>query len=187
MWSLVPQFQLGLFNAWILTAPLMILAVVGRLSVNKSTAMRLSDMTGYSVTEKLISVSTVLLSQIFVFICILIPLQYTRLWLVLGLALYVAGLGFMVAAFLTYARAPSDKLARQGVYKISRNPIYVGCGLFFVGISTATQSLFLLGILLVLLVLQHFQILAEERVCRGRYGEGYAEYFRSVPRYMLFL
>lgn len=72
-----------------------------------------------------------------------------------------------------------------GPYRLSRNPLYVSVGLVFLGICLATANVVLSGILVLLLVLQHFMILAEERACLQTYGALYARYAETVPRYLV--
>ena len=52
------------------------------------------------------------------------------------------------------------------------------------GICLVTANAVLFGILVMLLVLQHFMILAEERACQRKYGATYVQYARTVPRYL---
>ncbi len=48
-----------------------------------------------------------------------------------------------------------------------------------------TLDIVLCIILIVMFILQHFMILAEERACRLKYGPAYEEYTKEVPRYFL--
>jgi protein-S-isoprenylcysteine O-methyltransferase Ste14 len=54
----------------------------------------------------------------------------------------------------------------------------------FVGICLATPNMALVGYLTIATLLQHFMILAEERICREKYGSVFENYLRRVPRYL---
>ena len=60
----------------------------------------------------------------------------------------------------------------------------MSAALGFLGVCVSTRSPVLAAILVVLLVLQHAMILAEERACTRKYGEAYVAYARTVPRYL---
>jgi len=80
---------------------------------------------------------------------------------------------------------PSLKLVRTGVYKFTRNPIYIGMLLFQLGIS-----LFLAlewGVLLTGLsatVLHFGVVLREEAYLREKFGKPYEEYLESSKRWL---
>ena len=99
-----------------------------------------------------------------------------------GAALYAFGLLLLLLSVIGFA-APSESGVRQkGVYRISRNPMYVSYFFVFLGCVLLTQSLPLLAALLV------FQltavIRAEERWCRQTFGAAYERYCGSVRRYL---
>lgn len=106
-------------------------------------------------------------------------------WLLaLALVLYGAGLLLLAAACLHFARTDSAGLCRSGVYRWSRNPMYVAYFLVFLGCALATQSWVLLGMVAVFQVSAHWIILAEERDCLARFGPAYAQYMAQVRRYL---
>ena len=71
-------------------------------------------------------------------------------------------------------RGPSESGVRhKGVYRISRNPMYVSYFFVFLGCVLLTQSLPLLAALLVFQLTAHTVIRAEERWCRQTFGAAY--------------
>ncbi len=85
-----------------------------------------------------------------------------------------------------YVKAPKDKVITQGIYRLSRNPIYLVT--YLVSISTIFMTLsWILAISLILSVIStHFMILLEEDYLAKKYGNDYIEYKQEVPRYILF-
>ena len=111
-------------------------------------------------------------------------IQPAPVWLlVLAMAVYGAGLVLLTAACLHFARTDSTGLCRTGVYRWSRNPMYVAYFLVFLGCALATQSWVLLGMVAVFQVSAHWIILAEERACLAQFGPDYAQYMAQVRRY----
>ena len=150
----------------------------------KDVAKRLSSMTGYTGKEKLVTVTASLLPYPFMGVAIVTPLRAVGVLLFLGvLSSLIGSIGF-AATLHVFANTPDEQPLQAGPFRLSRNPLYVSAALVFAGVCLATGSLLLAGILAILLMLQHFMILAEERACRSKYGEVYLSYSRKRPRYL---
>ena len=75
-------------------------------------------------------------------------------------------------------------LRTDGLYRYSRNPIYIGFNLL-----TIASILYLFNITILLLglysiIIYHFIILGEERFMENRFGNNYIEYKQKVRRYL---
>ena len=81
-------------------------------------------------------------------------------------------------------QTPSDQPFSAGPYCFSRNPLYVAATIVYVGICLATANPVLAGYLAIAVWLQHFMILAEERICREKFGVVFESYMKRVPRYL---
>lgn len=80
---------------------------------------------------------------------------------------------------------PPRALVTRGLYRASRNPIYVGVLLVLLGEALLFGSLVLVGYALVVCLWFHlFVVLYEERALRKRFGAAYDAYCRSVPRWI---
>ena len=78
----------------------------------------------------------------------------------------------------------SSALVATGVYRISRNPMYLGMLCLLLAWAWWLQQWpALLGPLLFVLWLNRFQIAPEERALAARFGEEYAAYCRRVRRW----
>ena len=77
-----------------------------------------------------------------------------------------------------------DALITNGVFAISRNPIYMAFIAFFIGIFMAYPNIITIVFLLVLTSLIHRQILREEKFLSSHYGQEYEEYCEKVRRYI---
>jgi protein-S-isoprenylcysteine O-methyltransferase Ste14 len=79
---------------------------------------------------------------------------------------------------------PALRLATTGIYAHTRNPMYLGLGLFTAGLATALASAWTLGLLIpAALVLHYGVVLREERYLERKFGDDYRAFKAAVPRY----
>jgi len=142
-------------------------------------------MTGYSARERFFTISASLAPYPFMVGTVWTPFTSLKPFIYAGSALYCVGMAAFYASIYSFAVTPPGKPLTAGVYRFSRNPIYVSASLVFLSISMMTANPVLIAYLVVLLVLQHFMILAEERICSKKFGTEFQEYIRKVPRYLI--
>lgn len=111
----------------------------------------------------------------------------------LGLVLVLAGLAIILWAFVTFLRArtaiipnrPAARLVTSGPYRFSRNPMYTGLSLAYLGLTLVVNSAWPLLLLpLVVVALIALVIQREETYLLGAFGEEYAAYSRRVRRWL---
>lgn len=100
-----------------------------------------------------------------------------------GAALYIAGLALLAASIIHFSRPDGAGLNTGGVYRFTRNPMYVAYFLYFMGIAVLARSALLFCVVAVFQFSAHWIILAEERECRQRFGASYEQYCKKVRRY----
>ncbi len=177
--------QIKLFNAWILAAPLILVGLYVAV-FHRNTARRMADTTGYSRREKAITISASTSPHLFTLLTIFIPLSSNIIVLAAGTVLYTLGLIGFVAGVASYIKADPESPAMQGIYKISRNPMYVTALLSYAGIAVITLNALLMILLIIMILLHHLMILSEERVCAKNFGKQYEQYSAKTPRYLFF-
>lgn len=101
-----------------------------------------------------------------------------------GTVLYFAGLCLCAVSMVNFSSPDDTGLNINGIYRFSRNPMYVAYFICFMGMAFLTQSLVLMGIIMIFQSSAHWIILAEERECRERFGKAYEEYMKTVRRYI---
>ena len=101
-----------------------------------------------------------------------------------GLALYLSGLTLCALAVVQFAAPGESDMSAKGVYRLSRNPMYIAYFLCFLGMALLSHSWIMAGIAAALQISGHWVILAEERWCLARFGDAYARYMQKVPRYL---
>jgi protein-S-isoprenylcysteine O-methyltransferase Ste14 len=123
-------------------------------------------------------------------VCILTPINIGPLfWL--GLPFYGIGIVLNVIAMYSFAQFTGG-VNTTGIYRYSRNPMYLGASFFYLGLCLMGWMISVSGILLIILfiwwlVLSHKAVLLEESFLEKKYGETFLKYQKSVPRYLLFL
>jgi hypothetical protein len=114
-----------------------------------------------------------------------VPFKAGTPWFVAGSIIFILSLGMFIAAFQVYVAAPPGRAITGGIYRYSRNPMYVAYHLGMLGVCIASASLWLLLVTIASIVATHFVILGEERYCLATYGQEYREYKARTPRYFL--
>ena len=101
-----------------------------------------------------------------------------------GMFLYLSGLFLCAVTMADFASPDEQGLNTSGIYKYSRNPMYVAYFICFIGMALLVQSWVLLGLILIFQGSAHWIILAEERECLEKFGDAYALYMQKVRRYL---
>lgn len=111
------------------------------------------------------------------------------------LTLVLIGIGFDLSGLLAFQRARttvnplaperSSALVMSGVYRLTRNPMYVGMAIFLIAFAIHLGSLWtLLGPLAFVAYITRFQIIPEERALRERFGDDFVAYCSRVRRWL---
>ncbi|RAV02349.1 isoprenylcysteine carboxyl methyltransferase [Paenibacillus sp. YN15] len=111
-----------------------------------------------------------------------------------GVFLMVIGVAFFIAALATMKdnwRAGVEEnqqtvMVIQGVYRISRNPAFVGFDLLYLGSALAMPNVVIFLAAICCILILHLQILQEEKLLPGLFGSAYLDYKKHTPRYLLF-
>ena len=178
--SLIPEFELGLWNAWILVIPMLIIFFY----TMRVTSARESGDFQLTKKEKRI-INAVFLPMVISFIyAVFLPLQMDTAWLYIGLVIYLFGMVFMIIAVRNFASSPRDKVITKGLYSVTRNPEYIGLLLMQTGLGIACTSWLYLLLTVALMILLNANLSAEERYCLHRYGEDYQKYKNRTPRWI---
>lgn len=80
---------------------------------------------------------------------------------------------------------PDAVFVAKGIYRFTRNPMYLGMALFHLGIALAFDSLgVLLTVPVAVLLVDRLVITREERHLQARFGATYEDYCRNVRRWL---
>ncbi len=110
-----------------------------------------------------------------------------------GAILIVAGLASIILTRREFAKHgertdpgnPTHHIMTTGAFAFSRNPMYLGIVIFLTGVALAVNWPCVLVMLVPSIVACHYVLIApEERYLAGKFGEEYAQYTRSVKRWV---
>lgn len=110
-----------------------------------------------------------------------------------GAALIAFGIGIVGAGIAAVVRhrttivphRPVAQLLTSGIYGLTRNPMYVGLAIAYVGVALATNSPWpILTLPLALVAIRRLVIDPEERYLADRFSDRYANYRRDVRRWL---
>ena len=92
---------------------------------------------------------------------------------------------FLLARTSILPMRPASTFIQSGPYRFTRNPMYVGLALLTISFGLFFNTYWPIVLLVpVLLLIQRFVILPEERYLRRRFGADYEAYTRKVRRWL---
>jgi protein-S-isoprenylcysteine O-methyltransferase Ste14 len=102
-----------------------------------------------------------------------------------GLCIYASALWVFGDSWrLGIDRETPGALVTDGIFAWTRNPVYVGLDLLFIGTFLLNGRVIFLLLALALVAMIHSHIRREERFLSETYGESYREYCARVGRYV---
>jgi protein-S-isoprenylcysteine O-methyltransferase Ste14 len=113
--------------------------------------------------------------------------------LALGVPLVALGLALAAVAMASFVRArtspipikPTTAIVATGPYRFTRNPMYLGLALLYLGVTLWVDTLWpLLFLPLVLFTIQRTVIAREERYLEAKFGDEYRGYKARVRRWI---
>lgn len=106
----------------------------------------------------------------------------------LGVGIFISAIISMKSSWrVGIDKAVRTELITKGIYRISRNPAFMGFDLMTAGLFLAYPNMLTLLVLLVFPLSLHLLVLQEEKHLASMFGEEYASYRKKAPRYLLFL
>ncbi len=125
-------------------------------------------------------ISTIFL---FLYLCFL-RINIDSIWFYSGSVVYSFGILLCIVSISNFAKPAKNGINLKGLYRVSRNPIYVSYFIYFLGCVLLTRSLILFALIIIFQISAHWIILSEERWCIKEFGEEYINYMEKVRRYI---
>jgi protein-S-isoprenylcysteine O-methyltransferase Ste14 len=109
-----------------------------------------------------------------------------------GIVLCYAGIIIFLFALISFGKAwrigidetNSHELITSGMFKYSRNPIFLFMDLFFTGIMLVYPNIVCIAMAAGSIIGIHLQIKREEKFLEKKFGEQYLEYKKQTRRYL---
>jgi len=186
--SLIPQFEIGLWNAWVLMLYAMlhplIMMLIDKLMGTGDMAKKM-DYPALSKTEQGVFIFTnfVLFCGLFIY-SIFLPLKLGTAWFYTGLGLCLLGVIVWTTAIVNIVDIPLGKPFTKGLYRYSRHPMDLASFLILLGAGIASASWLFLLLSIVLIFLSLILIKIEERHCLEKFGNAYRDYIKRTPKWI---
>ncbi len=183
--DLIPAFEIGVWNAWIFMV-LFILTSFPSLFIKKDTLTKIDTGDTRTRTEKIVFITThVILLPFTLIYSLFLPLELNTLWFFIGLPICLIGLVILLIASINFATTSvENEPVTKGIYRFSRNPLYFGAFIVFVGIGIACASWIFLLFALIFIILWHITLSWEEQDLLNFYGDAYREYMKVTPKWI---
>ena len=180
--------SLSVWSLWIILVVILVFAGAGMAIGNKLRGEKIENKEDHANAKTGFLSMPPLLSLLV--LCIFTPIVTGPLFWAGCLLNLAAGVVYIlsITAFVTARRG----VTTVGIYRLSRNPMYVAMFMIFAGfVLMAWSASPIMGLLAALILLwntvtTHWMILGEERFLQERYGETYLSYKHVTPRYVVF-
>jgi protein-S-isoprenylcysteine O-methyltransferase Ste14 len=183
--SLIPAFEIGVWNAWILMIWLVIAFFLVPLNIIPKGREEGSDFTAeFNIIQKYAIRSMHIIYLLSIIYSIFLPLKLGTAWFYAGLPIYLVGLIAYGMVWVGFATTPADKIVTTGIYRYSRNPMQLSQVVIYLGVGIATASCVFLLLAVAYVVIPLLWVAAEERHCLKYYGDAYREYMNRTPRWV---
>ena len=108
-----------------------------------------------------------------------------------GILLCYIGLLIFLLALISFGKAwrigidemNSNELITGGIFKYTRNPIFLFMDMYFLGMALIYPNIVLIVMAICMTVGIHFQILREEKFLKNKFNEKYIDYKKKTRRY----
>ena len=183
--SLVPAFEIGLWNAWIVTVFLVLIGMVPGFFISKERRDKMGKWPPLNKTERILALSThVVIMPAAAIYSIFLALKLGTAWFYVGIPVcFVAGV-MAVIAYVNIINTPPNAPATTGAYRISRHPLYFSAFLIYLGTGIACASWLFLLFAAAWIIMWNIVVPAEERGLVAEYGDAYRKYMNRTPRWI---
>jgi protein-S-isoprenylcysteine O-methyltransferase Ste14 len=183
--SLIPAFEIGVWNAWIfMLCSLIPVIFLFKPLVTRGHEKGTAFTASFSKMQKNAFSSNQLIYFILVIYSIFVPLKLGTVWLYVGLPVFLIGLIPYIMLTVNFVTTPLDRPVATGIYRYSRHPSYVTMLPVLLGVGIASASWIFLLLSIVTQILHPLFVPAEEHFCLEKYGESYRQYMDRTPRWL---
>jgi len=187
--SLIPAFEIGVWNAWILWVLQFLSMIIPNFFMSEEAKIRTKRAPQFvpfnKKKEKILALSThAIIMPFSIIYSIFLPLQIGTAWFYIGLVIFISALVMSLMTTISFATTPVDKPVTSGIYRISRHPIYFSGFLLNLSIGIVCASWVVMLCAILWIVFFHIVVPTEERFLIGQYGDAYREYMNRTPRWI---
>jgi protein-S-isoprenylcysteine O-methyltransferase Ste14 len=172
----------GFWNMWLYSLFTLAVMYLPLLFLPKNKVTKMAGFPTETIPQKIV---------FYLFLAVYIAILIYTVWVpvddgilfIAGNIIFAAALVIWIITFIHFMSAPADKLVTDGMYSVSRNPMFVSESLVFLGMGITGASFPIVTLSVLYAGLAHLITLSEEKVLAERYGKEYGEYCKNVRRY----
>jgi len=175
-----------------LLAEIDLLLSTGSLRAMSSESETNEDRPGVPIAPPLLFVIPILVSIVIEHFFPTVFVHGPVRWIA-GVLLVAFGVALNIVGFITQKRAgtdpipfnPTTKIVSHGLYRFSRNPMYIGFAFWTLGVAILINSLWaLMAVPIGLILIDLLVVAREEGYLERKFGEEYLSYKRRVRRWI---
>lgn len=166
-------------NGALLLIPLLLIRYGIPTMVNGNRRSNISYFTPMIGIEKIMYTIYQIATLTFVILIFFQRIEYNML----GVVLFIFGIMLFGLSTYSFEKYSIDRVSVNGMYRFSRNPMYISYFIYFLACVLLTKSWTLFIVLIAFQISAHWIILSEERWCIEEFGSEYIEYMNRVRRY----
>jgi protein-S-isoprenylcysteine O-methyltransferase Ste14 len=179
-------FELGLMNAYLFLIVYIIITVIPSVYKKKNkhedSSQKIKRDNFFRFLYNLSSIMFILA----VIVSFLAPIVFDTVFFNFGFVLWTIGIIIAISVCISWIKTSADSLVMMGMYKYSRNPMYLSFFFAYVGIVLMSNSLIFLIITIFYMIVIVLYVGYEEEFCIEKYGEKYKEYMKKTSRWIGF-
>lgn len=188
--SLVPSFEVGVWNAWVFVIAGLLLHITPPMratrfntTLNRKFSEAPRDVYLNKNERRINVISIAFLFLLFAY-AVFLPPQLGTPWFYIGLAIFLLAEIVYLTTILPWAASPVDEPVTTGIYRYSRHPVYLTLLVQLIGVGIATASWLFLLLTVLFMILFNNSVAPEEGGCLEKYGEAYRQYMNRTPRWI---
>lgn len=178
------NFELGIFNAYI---PLLLYFVVSMIPFLFKKNSRYKEISPANIKDdfgKVLYYLNFIVFIIAIIVSIFLPIIFDSIFFYIGGSLWIIGIIIILGVCMSWAKTAEKKPVTKGVYKYSRNPMYVSFMFTYIGIGIIAASWVFLMLTFVYILITVLIVEYEEKFCIEKFGKDYKKYMKETPRWI---
>lgn len=180
--ELLPTVGFNVHNGFLLILPLLFIRLAIPLIIKRNTSSKLDYFPPVRGVEKTALTGYFITNNIVLFLPLICLLRLSNMTtFILFSVMYGLGILLLLCSVCTFSK--DHGLTTNGIYRYSRNPMYLGYFFLYIGVGLALQSILYLLLVILYQICVHYLILSEERWCIETYQNSYLDYMKDTNRY----
>ncbi len=183
--TFIPNLKLGFWNAWLFMS-VFILQMLVIMFAGENIRKRSHEPPGLKRNrcEKYTAIVANLVWFTAMAYSFFLPLKFRTAWFYIGFTMFCFGLILLLISTFNFIKTPSDQLIKNGIYRISRHPMYLATFLICLGSGLAAGSWIFIFLTIVMVFCFNEEAKLEEKYCLNTFGDAYKNYLNGTPRWI---